>query len=164
MEAQWPCYNGVRLYHNRSPHLQWRTNGSNSVSNHQPHDCLLNRLFRRRSKITLKLRVTGLCAGNSPGPVNSPHKWPVTRKMFPFDDVIMHQMSADLSLTISAIASTDVHAIASIVCIDAVRPHMESRNYIHTDKSLHGHKYHISGLGCRYIYWLECLTFLRLTS
>ena len=24
-------------------------------------------------------------------PVNSPHKWPVTRKMFPFDDVIMTQ-------------------------------------------------------------------------
>ena len=23
-------------------------------------------------------------------PVNSPHKWPVTRKMFPFDDVIMY--------------------------------------------------------------------------
>ena len=23
------------------------------------------------------------------GPVNSPHKWPVTPKMFPFDDVIM---------------------------------------------------------------------------
>ena len=23
------------------------------------------------------------------GPVNSPHRWPVTRKMFPFDDVIM---------------------------------------------------------------------------
>ena len=33
--------------------------------------------------------VTGLCVGNSPGPVNSPHKGPVTRKMFPFDDVIM---------------------------------------------------------------------------
>ena len=27
--------------------------------------------------------------GIHPGPVNSPHKWPVTRKMFPFDDVIM---------------------------------------------------------------------------
>ena len=26
------------------------------------------------------------------GPVNSPHKGPVTRKMFPFDDVIMIQM------------------------------------------------------------------------
>ena len=25
------------------------------------------------------------------GPVNSPHKWPVTRKMFPFDDVIMNR-------------------------------------------------------------------------
>ena len=69
--------------------LQWRHNECDSVSNHQPHDCLLNRLFRRRSKKTSKLRVTGLCAENSPGPVNSPHKGPVTRKMFPFDDVIM---------------------------------------------------------------------------
>ena len=47
--------------------LQWRHNGHDNVSNHQPHDCLLNRLFRRRSKKTSKLRVTGLCAGNSPG-------------------------------------------------------------------------------------------------
>ena len=45
--------------------LQWRHNEHESVSNHQPHDCLLNRLFRRRSKKTSKLRVTGLCAGNS---------------------------------------------------------------------------------------------------
>ena len=28
------------------------------------------------------------------GPVNSPHKWPVTRKMFPFDDVIMTESVA----------------------------------------------------------------------
>ena len=69
--------------------LHWRHNGHDGVSNHQPHDCLLNRLFWRRSKKTSKLRVTGLCVGNSPGPVNSPHKGPVTRKMFPFDDVIM---------------------------------------------------------------------------
>ena len=69
--------------------LQWRHNEHDSVSNHQHYDCLLNRLFRRRSKETSKLRVIGLCVGNSPGPVNSPHKWPVTRKMFPFDDVIM---------------------------------------------------------------------------
>ena len=46
--------------------LQWRHNGRGSVSNHQPHDCLLNRWFRRRSKKTSKLRVTGICAGNSP--------------------------------------------------------------------------------------------------
>ena len=47
--------------------LEWRPNGRESVANHQPHDCLLNRLLRRRSKKTSKLRVTGLCAGNSPG-------------------------------------------------------------------------------------------------
>ena len=41
-------------------------NGRDAVSNHQPHDCLLNRLFGRRSTKTWKLRVTGLCAGNSP--------------------------------------------------------------------------------------------------
>ena len=52
--------------------LQWRHNGRDSVSNHQPHDCLLNRLFRRRSKKTSKLRVTGFCAGNSPGTDESP--------------------------------------------------------------------------------------------
>ena len=45
--------------------LQWRHNGCDSVSNHQPRDCFLSRLFRRRSKKTSKLRVTGLCAGNS---------------------------------------------------------------------------------------------------
>ena len=45
--------------------LRWRHNGHDGISNHQPHDCLLNRLFRRRSKKTSKLRVTGLCAGNS---------------------------------------------------------------------------------------------------
>ena len=37
-----------------------------SVSNHGRLYCLLNRLFRRRSKKTSKLRVTGLCGGNSP--------------------------------------------------------------------------------------------------
>ena len=47
--------------------LRWRHNGRDGVSNHQPHDCLLNRLFRRASKKTSKLPVTGLCVGNSPG-------------------------------------------------------------------------------------------------
>ena len=35
--------------------LQWRHNDHDGVSNHQPHGCLLNRLFRRRSKKTSKL-------------------------------------------------------------------------------------------------------------
>ena len=46
--------------------LQWRHNGCDCISNHQPHNCLLKRLFRRRWKKTSKLRVTGLCVGNSP--------------------------------------------------------------------------------------------------
>ena len=46
--------------------LRWRHNELDGVSEHQPHDCLLNLLFRRRSKKTSKLRVTGLCAGKSP--------------------------------------------------------------------------------------------------
>ena len=46
--------------------LQCRHNGSDSASNHQTHDCLHNSLFKRRSKKTPKLRVTGLCVGNSP--------------------------------------------------------------------------------------------------
>ena len=37
-----------------------------AFTNHQPYDCLLNRLFRCRSKKTSELCVTGLCEGNSP--------------------------------------------------------------------------------------------------
>ena len=59
--------------------LQWHHNGHDGVSNHQPHDCLLNRLFRHWSFVR----------GIHRWPVNSPHKWPVTRKMLPFDVVIM---------------------------------------------------------------------------
>ena len=45
--------------------LRWLHNGRDSVLNHQPHDCLLDRLFRHRSKKISKLHVTSLCAGNS---------------------------------------------------------------------------------------------------
>ena len=73
--------------------LQWRHNGHDGVSNHQPLDCLRNYLFRRWSKKTSKLHVTGLCGGIHRWPVNSPHIRPITRKMFPFDDVIMISFS-----------------------------------------------------------------------
>ena len=65
----------------------WWHNEGGGVLNHQPHDCLLNRLFRRRSKKTSKLLVTGLCAGDSPVTGETPHKEPVTQKMFSFNDV-----------------------------------------------------------------------------
>ena len=46
--------------------LQWRHNDHDGGSNNQPQGCLLNRLFRCRSKKTSKLRVTGHYVGNSP--------------------------------------------------------------------------------------------------
>ena len=49
------------------PHYDVIVMGRDSVSNHQPDDYSLNRLFRRRSKKTSKLRITRLRAGNSPG-------------------------------------------------------------------------------------------------
>ena len=62
--------------------LQWRHNRRDGVSNHQHHDCLLKRLLRCRSKKTSKLRVTGLCDGNSPVAGEFPAQRPVTRKCF----------------------------------------------------------------------------------
>ena len=70
--------------------LQWRHNGRDGVSNHQPHDCLPNRLVGPRSKNTSKLRVTGLCAGNSPGTGEFPAQMASNAEMFPFDDVNMY--------------------------------------------------------------------------
>ena len=46
--------------------LQWRHNERDGVSNHRHLDGSPNRLFRRKSKTTSKLRVTGLCEGNPP--------------------------------------------------------------------------------------------------
>ena len=76
------------MLYSRQQSLQWRHHECDSVSNHQPHDCLLNRLFRRRSKKTSNASLAFVMGIHRP-PVNSPHKVPVTRKMFPFDDVIM---------------------------------------------------------------------------
>ena len=49
------------------PSLRWHHKGHDGVSNHQPHHCLLTRLFGCRSKETSKLHITGLCVGNSSG-------------------------------------------------------------------------------------------------
>ena len=65
--------------------LQWRHNDHDGVSNHQPHGSLLNLLFRRRSKKTSKLRVTGLCAGTGEFPAQRASN----ADFFPFDYVIM---------------------------------------------------------------------------
>ena len=78
--------------------FQWRHNGRESVSNHQPHDCLLNLLFWRRSKKTPKIRLTGLCVGNSPGTGEFPAQMASYAEMFPFDDVIMTEIKSERHL------------------------------------------------------------------
>ena len=47
--------------------LEWRHNEHDGGWNHQPHDCLLNRLFRRKSKKTSKPCVTGFLWGEFTG-------------------------------------------------------------------------------------------------
>ena len=53
------------------------------------------------------------------GPPNYPHKWPVTRKMFPFDDVIMVVM---IMLTVAGLCGLNGTAWWDA----AVMPHIES--------------------------------------
>ena len=63
--AMLPFY-AADIYHARPFSLQWRRNKRDDATNHRHLDCLLNPLFRYRSKKTSKLRVTGLCKGNPP--------------------------------------------------------------------------------------------------
>ena len=60
-----PVHTCTYTVHRLAP-LRWRHNRRDGVSNNLSDCCLLNRLFRRRSKKTSKLRVTGLCARTSP--------------------------------------------------------------------------------------------------
>ena len=66
--------------------------------NHQPYECLLNRLFKRSSKKTSKFRVTGLCAGNSPVAGEFPAQTASNAEMFPFDHVIMLWLSCPMNV------------------------------------------------------------------
>ena len=67
--------------------LQWRHNECNGVSNHQPHHCLLNSgADQRKHQNSASLAFV---RGIDRWPVNSPHKWPVMQKIFPFVHSIM---------------------------------------------------------------------------
>ena len=69
--------------------LYWRHNGCDDVSNHQiVYSTVYSGTDQRKHQSSASLAFV---RGIHRWPVNSPHKWPVTRKMFPFDDVIMCQ-------------------------------------------------------------------------
>ena len=107
--------------------LRWRHNGRDGVSNHQRLHSLHNCWCISKNK-TSKLRVT--VRGINRWPVNSPHKWPVTRKMSPFDDVIMIQFApcyshwansiqgrlGDWQLAISFLLTDSSSHIANALC------------------------------------------------
>ena len=69
--------------------LQWRHYECDGVSNHHPHDCLLNCLFKAQIKETSKLCVSGLCEGNSPMTGESPAQRASSAENASVDDVIM---------------------------------------------------------------------------
>ena len=83
----------------RSSHVHWRNNEHTCVSNNRRLDCLLSRLFWRRSKKISNSASLAFVKGIYRWPVNSPHKGPVMRKMFPFDYVIMLEGAALVVMT-----------------------------------------------------------------
>ena len=76
--------------------ISWHHNEGHGTSNHQHLDCLLTRLFRRTSKRTSKLRVTGPPEENPPITSELPSKRTSNADKYSFDDVIMQKDSYDL--------------------------------------------------------------------
>ena len=70
--------------------LQLRHNWRDGVSNHRRINCLPNILFRRRSKKTSRLRITGFCVGKPLVTSGFPSQMAmaVAQKIIPSDDVI----------------------------------------------------------------------------
>ena len=69
--------------------LQWRHNGRDGVSNRSLTIVFSIVYWDANQRKHQSSASLAFVRGSHRGPVNSPHKWPVTRKMFPFHDVIM---------------------------------------------------------------------------
>ena len=86
----YPFVKGILRWRSDFRHtLQWRHNGRDSVSITSltiVYSIVYPDADQRKHQSSASLAFV---RGIHRGPVNSPHKWPVTRKMFPFDDVIM---------------------------------------------------------------------------
>ena len=101
MQKVFPCYHGIgNIFVMESKATSWNNllwkchitllgshNESAGISDHQPHDCLLNHnhLFRHRSKKISKLRVSiRWHLHNNKGIVKGPHHWPFVRGIHPW--------------------------------------------------------------------------------
>ena len=95
--------------------LKWHHNEHDGVSNHRRLDCLLSRLLggdqrKHQGSASLAFKFGGIHRW----PVDSLHKRPVTRKVFPFDDVIMRVGHA-IPIMVSVIESwTDIWVTLSV--------------------------------------------------
>ena len=76
------------------------------------------------------------------GPVNSPHKWPVTRKMFPFDDVFMLSSLlaphySDVIMSVMASQITGISTVCSTVCSGADQRKYQSSPLLALVRGIH---------------------------
>ena len=95
--------------------LRWRHNGCGGVSNTSftiVDSTVYSDAGQRKHQSSASLAFV---LGIHRGPVNSPHKGPVTRKIFPFDDVIMnpltttrHNKARNVYMIIGVCCSIDV--------------------------------------------------------
>ena len=122
----------VMSWHHRGS-LQVRYNERHGVLNRQHLDCLLSRLIRRTTNQITKLSFTGFVwRGIHRWPVDSPNKGPVTRKMFPFDDVIGLWLMQSWGTCIS-IAQIIIFTINQFICWTNVRQCDSKCNCLVTD-------------------------------
>ena len=128
--------------------LRWHYE-RDGVSNHERFDCLLNCLFRHRSKKTSKLRVTGLCEGNPPVTGGF-----LSQRASNAENVSIwwrHRDEEAVTVTplSSQVASEDIVSITS-------SDELMISSHCGTAELLHPHK--ILGLGCNYLFmpWTRC--------
>ena len=105
------------------------------VSNHQPHDCFFNCLFRRRSKKTPKLRVTGLCAGNSPCLLCVPQRNKTAKyrkgtifRLYTYYSEITRESCLSSQITRNT-------AACSIVCYDNIKQNSKANGGFRSEKA-----------------------------
>ena len=76
----------MAMYMSQLLSLLWCHNECDGISNHRCLDCVCSGADQRKHR---GLASLAFVRGIHRWPVDSPNKWPVTWKMFPFDDVLM---------------------------------------------------------------------------
>ena len=102
-------------YNRNHTTFQWRYNQHDYVSIHRRLDFYSNLCSGADQRKHQSSASMAFVRGIHQWPVNSPHKGPVTRKMFPFDDVIMTD-KALLHIKCQCSAGTEVCVVNGFQC------------------------------------------------